>query len=413
MRGRFNLLFYLKKPKKYERGNPVPIYMRLSICGRRTEFSTTRKCDPAQWNSSGGKANGSDKVTQQLNAFLNMLRFKVYEAQHQLIERGEIVSTDTMRQTLKGEIKNSKMLLEVFRSHNEHMQTLVGVDFAAGTMERYETACSHTRKFIKWKFNLEDIEIKKLNYEFVTEMEFYLKTQRKCCHNTAIKYISNLKKIVNICIRNGWLQRDPFFGYKMRKQEVIREFLSEEEIAAVIEKKFYNERLIIVRDIFIFSCFTGFSYADIRKLTTSEIFTGVDGDKWISTTRQKTEAAVRIPLLPTANAILEKYKNHPKCVSKNLLLPVLSNQQMNCYLREIADLAGIKKQFTFHCARHTFATTVTLCNGVPIETVSKMLGHSNITTTQIYAKIVDTKISRDMQELKRRLQIKTKNNSQD
>lgn len=405
MSRRFNLLFYLKKRNNYE-GGPIPIYMRLSVAGKRTEFTTQREWDPAKWNSKAGRATGTKETARELNAYLDILQTKVYEAQRKLVDQGELVSTETLREIITGRNRNTKMLLEVFDNHNKQMQELVDIDFAAGTMERYETARSHTKDFIKWKYGLDDIDIAKLNYEFVTEMEFYLKTKRKCCHNTSLKYISNVKKIVNICVKNGWLQRDPFFGYRMQKKEVIREFLTEEEIHLVYNKIFPAERLNLVRDIFIFSCYTGLAYADIEKLKRSEIIFGIDGEKWISTTRQKTDSTSRIPLLPIAIEILHKYKDHPKCVTNDLLLPILSNQNMNGYLKEIATIAGINKKFTFHCARHTFATTVTLTNGVPIETVSKMLGHRNLKTTQHYAKILDNKVSQDMSCLRKKLSMK-------
>lgn len=406
MNQRFNLLFYLKKPKKYEEGGMMPVYMRVSVAGKRTEFATQREWDPTKWNADAGRASGTKEAARELNTYLDTLKAKVYEAQRKLVDKGEVVSTDTLREIITGRNRNSKMLLEVFDYHNKQMQALVDIDFAPGTMERYETARSHTKDFIKWKYGLDDIDVNKLNYEFVTDMEFYFKTVRKCCHNTSIKYISNVKKIVNICVKNGWLQRDPFFGYKMQKKEVIREFLSEEEIQLVYRKVFPAERLNLVRDIFIFSCYTGLAYADIEKLKRSEIIIGIDGEKWISTTRQKTDTASRIPLLPIALEILEKYKDHPKCINQDLLLPILSNQNMNGYLKEIAALAGIEKTFTFHCARHTFATTVTLTNGVPIESVSKMLGHRNLKTTQHYAKIIDRKVSDDMNRLKKKLTMK-------
>jgi site-specific recombinase XerD len=411
MSRRFNLLFYLKKRNNYE-GGVIPIYMRVSVAGKRTEFATQRTWDPTKWNPSAGRATGTKEEARELNSFLDTLKAKVYEAQRKLVDEGEAVSTDTIREIITGRNRNSKMLLEVFDYHNKQMQELVNIDFAPGTMERYETARSHTKDFIKWKFGYEDIDVNKLNYEFVADMEFYFKTVRKCCHNTSIKYISNVKKIVNICIKNGWLERDPFFGYKMCKKEVIREYLSEQEIAAVLTKDFPAERLNIVRDIFIFSCYTGLAYADIEKLKRSEIIIGIDGDKWISTTRQKTDSASRIPLLPIALEMLEKYKSHPKCINEDLLLPIFSNQNMNGYLKEIAAIVGIEKKFTFHCARHTFATTVTLTNGVPIESVSKMLGHRNLKTTQHYAKIIDRKVSDDMKALKKKLTLKVSKSKQ-
>ncbi|MFY7918741.1 MAG: site-specific integrase, partial [Chryseotalea sp.] len=180
-----------------------------------------------------------------------------------------------------------------------------------------------------------------------------------------------------------------------------------EELDSIIEKKFSIERLKQVRDIFIFCCYTGLAYADVQKLSRDEITTGIDGEKWIWTSRQKTDTATRIPLLPQALEIINRYKDEPSCLNKGRLLPVLSNQKMNGYLKEIADACGITKKMTFHTARHTFATTVTLSNGVPIETVSKMLGHRNLKTTQHYAKILDIKVGADMRVLRERLGEKT------
>jgi site-specific recombinase XerD len=396
---RFNLLFYFKKPKKYVK-NSLPIYMRISVGCERTEISTQRKWDPARWNEAAERAAGTKEDAKSLNAYLDTLQARVYEAQRQIIADCEEITITNIRARLDGKKNEKKMLIEIFRNHNNQLSQLVNKDFAPGTLERYETALNHTTAFIQWKYQKSDIDILDLSFEFVTEMEFWLKTVRNCGHNTSVKYISNLKKIVNICLKNGWLQRDPFTGYKMAKQEIVREYLSKNEIELVYNKELFTHRLSVVRDIFIFSCFTGLSYADIKKLKRSEIVIGIDGEKWISTQRQKTDSLSRIPLLPIALEIMGKYENNQKCVNEDLVLPILSNQKMNAYLKEIADVVGINKQFTFHCARHTFATTVTLTNGVPIESVSKMLGHRNLKTTQHYAKIIDRKVSDDMKILK-------------
>ena len=198
---------------------------------------------------------------------------------------------------------------------------------------------------------------------------------------------------------NGWLSRDPFAGFSMAKKEVERHALSNEELESLGNKKYSMERLNQVRDIFLFSCYTGLADADVQKLKRSEIGNGVDGGKWIFANRQKTKSLSRIPLLPRALKILDHYADHPQCLLTDKVLPVLSNQKMNSYLKEIADLSGIRKNLTYHIARHTFATTITLSNGVPMETVSKMLGHKNLRTTQHYAKILDQKISQDMSGL--------------
>jgi integrase len=260
------------------------------------------------------------------------------------------------------------------------MKALVKKEFSPLTLERYETSFRHTQEFMKWKFKFNDIDVKQMKYEFIADYEFWLKSVRNCDHNTSMKYLSNFKKIVHICIKNGWLTRDPFVGFKLTKREVERPFLVEEELTRIMNKDFVVPRLRQVRDIFIFCCYTGLAYADVEKLTRQEITIGIDGEKWIWTSRQKTDSATRVPLLPSALEILDRYKDDPQCVNKGRLLPVLSNQKMNTYLKEISDACEITKKMTFHTARHTFATTVTLTNGVPIETVSKMLGHRIVTT---------------------------------
>lgn len=403
MNNTFSLLFYFKKPKKYAKIS-LPIYMRITVGCERTEISTQRKWDPARWNADAGRPIGTKEDARALNAHLDTLQTKVYEAHRQLIAENENVTVDNLRLRLEGKRTKSRTLIDVFREHNSKVEQLVNKDFAEATLERYQTALSHTVAFLEWKYNTSDIDIRDLDYEFVTEMEFWLKSVRNCSHNTSVKYISNLKKIVNICLKRGWLDKDPFLGYKMNKREVLREVLTQDEMDSLAAKTFPTPRLGIIRDIFLFSCYTGLAYADVKKLRHTEIAVGVDGEQWIFTQRQKTESPTRIPILPGALEILKKYQSDPYCLNKGVLLPTPSNQKMNAYLKEIADLCGINKKMTFHTARHTFATTVTLTNGVPIETVGKMLGHRNLKTTQHYAKILDKKVSDDMLNLRHKLE---------
>ncbi|WP_317619666.1 site-specific integrase [Chryseobacterium sp. D764] len=202
-----------------------------------------------------------------------------------------------------------------------------------------------------------------------------------------------------------WLaQKRSLLGYKAKLKVVERPYLSKEKIQAIYEKEFASDRLSQVRDIFLFSCYTGLAYVDVKKLSKSHVNIGIDGYQWIFTHRQKTDTSIRIPLLPLAQELILKYEDHPECVNSDVLFPVLSNQKMNSYLKEIVSVCGINKDLTFYIARHTFATTVTLSNGVPIESVSKMLGHTNIKTTQHYAKILDKKVSEDMFILRSKLQ---------
>lgn len=380
------------------------MYLRITVDGAACEISCKRKADPVKWNAVAGRLSGKTAEAKSLNSYLDTLQQKVFEAKRKLLERDEDLSAEAIKSLLLGRDTHRQrfMLLEIFRYHNEQMKALVGREFAPGTMERYETSLKHTQSFLKWKYGVEDLEISRLNYEFLSEYEFWLKSVRRCNHNTTMKYLSNFRKIVNQCLRKGWLPRDPFPGFKMSLREVNRMALTEKELQLLADKRFSTPRLTQVRDIFLFSCFSGLAYADVKKLRTSDVVWGVDGEKWLMIAREKTDVISRIPLLPQALQIMDRYKNEQ--IENGPLLPVASNQKMNAYLKEIADLCGISKHLTFHLARHTFATTVTLSNGVPIETVSKMLGHRNLKTTQLYARILDGKISSDMQQLKLKLE---------
>ena len=398
----FAILFSLRKPKGYTTGE-LPIYMRITANGDRKEVSAKLTCQPDRWNAQAQRAKGSSEAARTLNALLDSLERQVQDARLKLRERNSTVTIDAILKIITGQEEQPRKLLEVFQQHNDKMATLENVEYAPATITRYDTTLSHTRLFIQWKYGLLDIEIKQLDFDFVSEFEFWLKSERKCNHNSAIKYIGNLRKIVTYCVKSGWISKDPFFAFKMSKKEVVREYLSEDEFATMASKQFAIDRLSQVRDIFLFSCYTGLAFVDVFQLTPNRIGKGIDGNQWIFTARQKTDTPTRIPLLPPAQAILDKYKNHPKCVAGGKVLPVLTNQKMNSYLKEIADLCGITKTLTFHIARHTFATTVTLNNDVPIESVSKMLGHKSIKITQHYAKIIDKKVSADMLLLQTRL----------
>lgn len=401
---RFTVQFHFKKAKA-QKNEALPIYLRISAGGKRAEFSTRRSWDPQRWDTANGRATGSREDARSLNTYLSALQTRVYEVYQQLIIDREEVTAEALTAGLHGTKSGKRKLIPIFQNHNEQLKALIGTDYAPGTLDRYKKALDHTVSFLKSKYHVDDIAIDKLNFEFVLEYEFWLKTAKKCSHNTTLKYISNLRKVINICLRKGWLARDPFYGYKMTKREVLREVLSEEEINIVMKKNFDIGRLDVIKDLFIFSCFTGLAYIDMKKLTTSDVAEGVDNELWIFTHRQKTGTASRIPLLPQAIAILEKYRNDPVCQHKGVLLPVPSNQKMNAYLKEIGDLSGLTKPLTCHMARHTFATTIALNNDVPIETVSMILGHKYLKTTQHYAKVQDKKVGNDMLKLRDRLKL--------
>ncbi len=402
MQSNFNFIFYLKKRNNYVSG-PIPIYLRITLKGKRSEISTGKSCEPDRWNASSGFAKGTSQEVGILNAHLKIIIGKVHQLHTQAVANGEVLNNEVLKNKLQGLPERSRTLIPIFIEHNQKIETLINDEYAPGTLERYKTSLKHTIDFLIWKFNVTDININKVDHAFIVDYEFYLRSVRKCNNNTAVKYIKNFGKVIRLCIANGWLDKDPFVNYKTKVKEVERVFLNQEELQILESKQFSVDRLNLVKDIFLFSCYTGLAYIDVQKLTRHHISLGIDGEKWIYTTRQKTDTRSNIPLLPVAENILEKYKNHPQCLNQGKLLPILSNQKMNAYLKEIADLCGINKELTFHIARHTFATTVTLTNGVSIESVSKMLGHKSIRTTQHYAKILDKKVSEDMKMLRLRL----------
>ena len=402
MKTKVSILFYAKKAKAAANGL-VPIYTRITINGKRIELSTNRFVEISKWSTEAGKMKGTSEEARSINNHLDLLKSQIRDAEMELIHKKIALTTETIKSKLLGVDERARMLVPIFQDHNNKIKELVGKEYAPGTLERYTTSLKHTIEFMQWKYNISDIDITKIDHAFITDYEFWLRSVRNCANNTAVKYLKNFNKIIKLCLANDWLDKNPFANYKSKVKEVERVYLTEAEIQSIIEKDFKTERLSLVRDIFLFSCFTGLAYIDVKNLTKSHISFGIDGEKWIFTHRQKTESASKIPILPVTQMIIDKYENHPQCINEDKLLPILSNQKMNAYLKEIAGVCEIEKELTFHIARHTFATTVTLTNGVPIESVSKMLGHKNLRTTQHYAKVLDRKVSDDMKILKEKL----------
>ncbi|WP_298288844.1 site-specific integrase [uncultured Lutibacter sp.] len=402
MKTKVSILFYAKRAKVNANGL-FPIYTRITVNGKRIEMSTGRFIDPSKWSTSAGKMKGQSEEARSVNRQLDMLKVKIIDMQMEFMHQNIPITPKTFKSKLLGLDEKQRMLIPISKDHNKKIEELVGKEYAPGTLERYKTSLKHTIDFLEWKYKVSDIDILKINHAFITEYEFYLRSVRNCNNNTAVKYIKNFGKIIKICLANNWIDKNPFSNYKAKVREVERVYLTEEEIQKILNKEFATKRLSLVRDIFLFSCFTGLAYIDVKNLTKSHISLGIDGEKWIFTHRQKTESASKIPILPVTQLIIDKYLDHPQCLNEDRLLPILSNQKMNAYLKEIAGICEINKELTFHIARHTFAITVTLSNGVPIESVSKMLGHKNLRTTQHYAKVLHRKVSDDMRLLKEKL----------
>jgi integrase len=395
--------FFVKKYKVKD--NRVPIYVRITVDRRSVDVSLKREIDLNSWSAEKGQARGLRPENRTLNAYLDHARAEVTNAYNQVKFEGKALSADTVKNKFCGIEPQEQTLLGLITHHNSHLKEFL----EWGTMKNYGTTQKYIQMFLKQKMKVTDVPLSHLSYSFLVDFELFLKDHKPvdhhkpCGHNTVLKHIERLRKMINLAIRNEWLERDPFAKFQARFIRNDREFLTREDLEAIEAKETKILRLQWAKDLFVFSCYTGLAYCDVMSLTPSNISIGIDGDYWIMTSRKKTNQPVRVPLLPKALELVEKYKNHPRALFSGTVFPVLSNQILNSYLKEIADLCGIARNLTFHLARHTFATTVTLTNGVPIETVSKMLGHKSIRTTQIYAKVVDRKISEDMKVLSQRI----------
>lgn len=405
MQDLLSVLFYIRKAGTKD-PTQATIYLRITVNGKRAEVSTMRKVPISKWDARANKIIGYSTETKQTNRQLDIIKNRIYEIYHNLLHEDiEGVSALRIRDEYIGANKNQKYILEMFEEHNLQMERLVGKDFSFRTLQRYKTTKKHLAKYMKSSLGLTDCSIKKIDVKYINGFIYFLKANQNLSHNSSLKYVAYFKKIVRVAYANGWLDKDPFYNFKLRPNTIEKEFLNEDELGKLIQANFSIPRLRQVRDVFIFSCYTGLAYTDVAKLMEDDIVIGMDGSRWIKVKRTKTKTLSSIPILPIAEKIIAKYASLTKHEKK--LLPVYSNQKTNGYLKEIADLCGITKKLTFHMARHTFATTVTLSNGVPIESVSKMLGHKSLKTTQHYAKILDHKLSEDMKNLRSRIEEKS------
>lgn len=400
-RATFSVLYYIKRTKKLKDGT-CPIYARITVNLERVEFSLKKSVNEGNWDSKREKVKGFSKEAKKINSYFDTIKRKLYEIKIDLEEQDIPVTASKLKDVFLGvnedEEEEEKTILGVFQEHNERCERLIGKDCAKATHQRYVTCYLHLERFMGFMYGQNDMPLKKITPKFINDFEFYLKTERNCNHNTTTKYLKNFKKIIRIALANGWLKKDPFINIKFRLKETNIDFLTTRELNILMKKEFKIERVQQVRDVYLFCCFTGLAFADVKSLSYDEI-QKINGKLWIKKRRQKTKSLCSVPLMEPALQIINKYKNNPYCIKNNRVLPVYSNQKMNAYLKEIADLCGIKKKLSTHTARHTFATTVTLSNHVSIEVVSKMLGHSSINMTKRYARVVDDLVMRDMQKI--------------
>lgn len=402
----FSIIFYTRKSRSSTR--KLILYVRITVNYQRAEISLQRSVLPEYWDSIRKRGKGKSQNIRILNNYLDHVYGRLLDCHKELLEEFKFISAKAIKARYLGEDEQHQTLKELMTYHNTNMTSVL----KSGTMKNYYTTEKYLIEFINKKLRVDDIYLKQLNYRFILDFEQFLrsykpkKKRRSLTNNGIMKHLERFKKMINLAIKLEWLPTNPFQRFKLKFDKYEREYLSERELKFIEETYFKSEKLEKVKDVFIFACYTGLSYIDIKELETSQIIKGIDGNDWIYTKRAKTDEIVKIPILPKAQEIIEKYKNKPEVVVTGLLLPVYSNQKINSYLKDIVKMCGIKKHVTFHVARHTFATTVTLSNGVPIETVSKLLGHSKLSTTQIYARVLETKISEDMQNLMLRIEKK-------
>ena len=398
----FSVLFYVKRSKPFRNGD-LPIYLRITIDGKKAETSLKRGVLPELWDNVRHRAKGQTKEAKQINQELDSVSGQLHNHKLEFQEHGKTVTAQALLDVYLGKGDRQITLTELFEEHNSDMSARVGKDYAPLTLQRYKAGFAHVQTYLERNYNGVEHLINEVNHQFITGFEQYLKVIAGCQHNSAMKHVKALKKIIGIALARDIIRKNPFANYRITIKPTDRGYLMDHELKLLEEQEFTIERLQVIRDLFLFQCYTGLAYKDLEALTPDHIAIGQDGVNWIFIERGKTGVLCKIPILTVPQRILDSYSNHPICTKRGKVLPVPSNQKMNAYLKEIATICGINKDLTTHLARHTFATTIALANDMPMETLSKLLGHRKITTTQIYGRILDKKIGSDMDNLRRKL----------
>lgn len=379
----------------------VPIFARIRLGRESIAIATKLYINDDQWGY--GQTIGTTKELKAINALLEQTRVKIFQTHTELIRAGEIVTCEKLKLALQGKpyTNDCRHFVQLFDKWLEDYRKQIGISTTERTYDKYVLVRNRLQEYIKRTTKMSDILLSDVTPMFLNGFDSYNRVEHECANNHAMKQMQKLRTIFKVAIDNGWAQKNPFAPIKIHFDEVPREFLTKEELARIMQKDFPTYRMEHLRDVFVFCCFTGLAHCDVEALTEDNIRKDDDGALWLQTRRKKTDTAVELPLLEIPQMIIAKYKGMKDLGGK--LLPVISNSCTNVYLKELATVCGITKNLTFHMARHTFATTVTLTNGVPIETVGKMLGHKHIRTTQLYAKVINEKVAQDMSLLASRI----------
>lgn len=393
----FRTVFYLRSNYTNKEGLS-PVMIRIYLNNQRLSIGSSGVAiNPKSWDNEKNRLKGRSTEILQANLQLDNIQAGL-QGIFRRLELSEDLSLELIKSEFLGKKEQLDTILSLFEKHNNDIRNQVGISKSVATLQKYENCKRHFSNFIKSKYGRTDLKLSEVTPIVIHDFRIYLLTTKKCMPNTTTKILKFFKTIILFGRKNGFLTHDPFREIRFHLEPVDRGFLTDNEIKTIMQKEMVTPRLELVRDMFIFSCFTGLAYIDVANLTEDNIVE-LDGKQWIMTKRQKTKIATNIILLDIPKMIIEKYASVRK---DGKLLPILSNQKMNAYLKEIADICQINKNLTYHVARHTFAT-MSISKGVPIETVSKMLGHSKIQTTQIYARITNKKLEADMLALSSKL----------
>lgn len=396
----FTLTFFTRKPRA-EGITDHKVYVRITVAGQQTDLAIGRSVNPDNWDQKRKMSKGRSRRDLELNKYLDEVRGRFNEIHATLVRENKLINPIVMRDQFLGKVEKPKMFCDIFRQANQkRKEELERGDIVQATYDRWERCITYLEDFFKLTMNVDDVPVRDVTSGMLDDFLHFLRVSKSCANNAAVRYLRCVKNTIQYALAHKWITEDPFVGKKYQRTYAERQFLTEPEIMAMLAIDFSDTpRLELVRDTFVFCCFTGLAFCDIKSLTRDNITTDTEGNAWIRKSREKTGELSIIPLLEIPRSIADKYSEDPIVKSTGVVLPVITNQKMNAYLKEIADLARIPKHLTTHIARHTFAS-LSLSNHVPMESIQKMLGHSDIKTTQIYAKMQDKTVYEDMEAMR-------------
>jgi integrase len=395
----FKILFVQAKNRTNKK-NQSPLYCRITLNGNRKQFSIGIHTESEYWDAKNQVVLKSHKSSKLYNSQLDTIKSKINGIYMILkLQENHFTIDDIFDKYSGKEIKKEENILSYYNQYLLKIKKLVGIEIKENTYNKFVYVKKHLEAFLKWKFNKVDYPLEELNLQFLDDFDYYLKTEKKQEQITINKTIQRFRTPIKQAISEGYLERDPFILHRSKTVRKTVVFLTTDELKTLEQSVLLQKRLILIQDLFVFCCYTGLAFNEMVNLEKQHLQLGFDGVNWIKMKREKTQRQISIPILPKAQEVIDKY-----ITEANLIFPTISNQKFNSYLKEIAAITGIEKRITHHIARKTFASTVLLYNDVPMEIVSELLGHSNITITQeSYGKIVQKKVSEAMSNLRVKL----------